>query len=58
MEPVSNSEHLRGALLDCLPHHAQILTMNGESYRLKAYVQKEETMRFSFNRVVLPYLAV
>ena len=29
------SERLTGALLDRLTHHVSILTMNGESYRLK-----------------------
>ncbi len=29
------SERLTGALLDRLTHHVHILTMNGESYRLK-----------------------
>ena len=29
------SERLTGALLDRLTHHAHILDMNGESYRLK-----------------------
>ena len=29
------SERLTGALLDRLTHHATILTMNGDSYRLK-----------------------
>ena len=29
------SERLTGALLDRLTHHVSILTMNGDSYRLK-----------------------
>ena len=29
------SERLTGALLDRLTHHVNILTMNGDSYRLK-----------------------
>ena len=29
------SERLTGALLDRLTHHVHILTMNGDSYRLK-----------------------
>ncbi len=32
---VFGSETLTGALLDRLTHHAHILEMNGESYRLK-----------------------
>jgi len=32
---VLGSERLTGALLDRLTHHASILTMNGDSYRLK-----------------------
>ena len=32
---VFGSERLTGALLDRLTHHAHILEMNGESYRLK-----------------------
>jgi DNA replication protein DnaC len=30
-----NPERLTGALLDQLTHHAHILEMNGESFRLK-----------------------
>ena len=33
---VFGSERLTGALLDRLTHHAHILEMNGESYRLEA----------------------
>ena len=33
--PVLGSERLTGALLDRLTHHVHILTMNGDSYRLK-----------------------
>ena len=29
------SERMTGALLDRLTHHVSILTMNGDSYRLK-----------------------
>ena len=32
---VRGSERLTGALLDRLTHHVSILTMNGDSYRLK-----------------------
>ena len=32
---VLGSERLTGALLDRLTHHASILTMNGDSFRLK-----------------------
>ena len=32
---VLRSEWLTGALLDRLTHHVHILTMNGDSYRLK-----------------------
>lgn len=32
---VLGSERLTGALLDRLTHHVHILTMNGDSYRLK-----------------------
>jgi hypothetical protein len=32
---VLRSERLTGALLDRLIHHVHILTMNGDSYRLK-----------------------
>jgi hypothetical protein len=32
---VFGSERLTGALLDRLTHHVSILTMNGDSYRLK-----------------------
>lgn len=33
---VFGSERLTGALLDRLTHHAHILEMNGDSYRLEA----------------------
>jgi hypothetical protein len=32
---VYGSERLTGALLDRLTHHVSILTMNGDSYRLR-----------------------
>jgi hypothetical protein len=32
---VLGSERLTGALLDRLTHHVSMLTMNGDSYRLK-----------------------
>ncbi|WP_367945674.1 ATP-binding protein [Aquamicrobium sp.] len=32
---ILGSERLTGALLDRLTHHVHILTMNGDSYRLK-----------------------
>lgn len=32
---VLGSERLTGALLDRLTHHVSILTMNGDSYRLR-----------------------
>jgi len=35
---VLGSERLTGALLDRLTHHVSILTMNGDSYRLKQSV--------------------
>ena len=35
LDSVLGSERLTGALLDRLTHHVSILTMNGESYRLK-----------------------
>lgn len=38
---VFGSEQLTGALLDRLTHHAQILAMNGESYRFKQSAAKK-----------------
>jgi DNA replication protein DnaC len=35
MRSISGTERLTGALLDRLTHHVSILTMNGDSYRLK-----------------------
>ncbi len=37
---VLGSERLTGALLDRLTHHVSILTMNGDSYRLKQSVHR------------------
>ena len=39
------SERLTGALLDRLTHHVHILTMNGESYRLKQSAGRKPTHR-------------
>lgn len=41
---ILGSERLTGALLDRLTHHARILEMNGESYRLKES-QKAKTRK-------------
>ena len=41
---VFGSERLTGALLDRLTHHAHILEMNGESYRLKESRQAAELL--------------
>ena len=35
------SERLTGALLDRLTHHVSILTMNGDSYRLRQSVSRQ-----------------
>jgi DNA replication protein DnaC len=40
---VLGSERLTGALLDRLTHHVHILTMNGESYRLKQSADRRQT---------------
>jgi len=40
---VLGSERLTGALLDRLTHHVSILTMNGDSYRLKQSVGSRRT---------------
>jgi DNA replication protein DnaC len=40
---VLGSERLTGALLDRLTHHVSILTMNGDSYRLKQSVGRRRT---------------
>jgi DNA replication protein DnaC len=41
---VLGSERLTGALLDRLTHHVSILTMNGDSYRLKQSVGRRRTL--------------
>jgi DNA replication protein DnaC len=40
---VLGSERLTGALLDRLTHHVSILTMNGDSYRLKQSAHRRRT---------------
>ena len=40
---VLGSERLTGALLDRLTHHVSILTMNGDSYRLKQSAGRRRT---------------
>lgn len=40
---VLGSERLTGALLDCLSHHVSILTMNGDSYRLKQSARRRRS---------------
>ncbi len=40
---VLGSERLTGALLDRLTHHVSILTMNGDSYRLKQSIGRRRT---------------
>ena len=40
---VLGSERLTGALLDRLTHHVSILTMNGDSYRLKQSTDRRRT---------------
>ena len=40
---VLGSERLTGALLDRLTHHVSILTMNGDSYRLKQSAGRHRT---------------
>jgi DNA replication protein DnaC len=42
---VLGSERLTGALLDRLTHHVHILTMNGDSYRLKQSTGRRRTTR-------------
>ena len=41
---VLGSERLAGALLDRLTHHVSILTMNGDSYRLKQSVGRRRAL--------------
>ena len=42
---VLGSERLTGALLDRLTHHVHILTMNGDSYRLKQSSGRRRSLR-------------
>jgi len=44
------SERLTGALLDRLTHHVSILTMNGDSYRLKQSAHRRHTVRAEQNQ--------
>ncbi len=44
------SERLTGALLDRLTHHVSILTMNGDSYRLKQSTGRRRTARAEQNQ--------
>ena len=50
---VLGSERLTGALLDRLTHHVHILTMNGDSYRLKQSIgrRRAATERAEQNKV-------
>jgi DNA replication protein DnaC len=47
---VLGSERLTGALLDRLTHHVSILTMNGDSYRLKQSAGRRRTARAEQNQ--------
>ena len=47
---VLGSERLTGALLDRLTHHVSILTMNGDSYRLKQSAGDRRTARAEQNQ--------
>jgi DNA replication protein DnaC len=40
---ILGSERLTGALLDRLPHHVSILTMNGDSYRLRQSARRRRS---------------
>ena len=44
------SERLTGALLDRLTHHVSILTMNGDSYRLKQSAGRRSARRAEQNQ--------
>jgi len=46
---VLGSERLTGALLDRLTHHVSILTMNGDSYRLKQSASRRPAARAEQN---------
>lgn len=47
---VLGAERLTGALLDRLTHHVSILTMNGDSYRLKQSTDRRRAGRAEQNR--------
>jgi DNA replication protein DnaC len=47
---VLGSERLTGALLDRLTHHVSILTMNGDSYRLKQSAGQRQSARAEQNQ--------
>ena len=47
------SERLTGALLDRLTHHVSILTMNGDSYRLKQSSGLADVVPHWFRRIQL-----
>ena len=47
---VLGSERLTGALLDRLTHHVSILTMNGDSYRLKQSAGQRQSAKAEQNQ--------
>ena len=47
------SERLTGALLDRLTHHVSILTMNGDSYRLKQSAGRRSARRAEQNQATV-----
>ena len=51
---VFGSERLTGALLDRLTHHVNILTMNGDSYRLKQSKRRARATEPPTRRPTLP----
>ena len=50
---VLGSERLTGALLDRLTHHVHILTMNGDSYRLKQSAGRRRAARAEQNQATV-----
>lgn len=51
---VLGSERLTGALLDRLTHHVSILTMNGDSYRLRQSASRRRAAGAEQNQATAP----
>jgi DNA replication protein DnaC len=53
---ILGSERLTGALLDRLTHHVSILTMNGDSYRLRQSARRRRTAGAEQNQATAEFV--